>query len=185
MSGVRRFAVRLVAPPLALLLAALPATAQTRCATAEERTAFEIRALRTELMVAWLSCRALPGRDFLPQINGFLQRHRADLQRHDVAFTGHFQRIYGPQQGRVALDRYMTSLANDYSRQSMNNVNFCDEQVQLFQLVEAIDARDLVSFAGERARVNSQLVSPTACPSAPAPVRPVRPGAASARSAAP
>jgi len=185
MSGVRRFAIRLLAPPLAALLAALPAAAQTRCATAEERIAFEIRALRTELMVAWLSCRALPGRDFLPQINGFLQRHRADLQRHDVAFAGHFQRIYGPQQGRVALDRYMTSLANDYSRQSMGDANFCDEQVQLFQVVEAIDPRDLTSFAGERARVHSQLVSPAACASPPGPVRPTKPGAAAARTTTP
>ena len=113
MSRIRRRALRLLAPPLALLLAASPAAAQGRCATAEEHTAFEVRALRTELMVAWLSCRALPGRDFLPQFNGFLQRHRATLQRHDVAFTGHFQRIYGGQGRTAPMLTREYSLASD------------------------------------------------------------------------
>jgi len=162
MFGIRGRALRLLAAPLSLLLAISPAAAQGRCATAEERTAFEVRALRTELMVAWLSCRALPGRDFLPLLNGFLQRHRATLQRHDVAFMGHFARIYGGQ-GRTALDRYMTSLANEYSRVSMGAVSFCDDQAVLFERVAVVEPRELESFAAERAGIQTVFVPPSSC----------------------
>lgn len=170
MSGIRRRALRFVAPPLALLLAASPAAAQGRCATPEELTAFEVRALRTEMMVAWLSCRALPGRDFLPHLNGFLQRHRATLQRHDTAFTGHFTRLYGGQ-GKTALDRYMTSLANEYSRVSMGAISFCDDQAVLFERAAAVEARELERFAAERAGIQTVFVPPSRCaaPASPAP----------------
>jgi hypothetical protein len=61
----------------------------------------------------------------------------------------------------------------------MADVNFCDHQVGLFQLVEAIDTRDLASFAGERARLHPQFAAPPAqCRDAPA-TRAVRSGAAS------
>ncbi len=167
MPGIRRRVSRALALPLATLVAFAPAAAQTRCATPEERTAFEVRALRTELMVAWLSCRALPGRDFLGQMNGFLQRHRAGLQRLDVAFTGHFERHYGGQ-GRRQLDQYVTSLANDYSRVTMGAPNYCDDQIVVFQLVDAIDQRDLASFASERAALHPQFVPPSVCGTTPA-----------------
>jgi len=113
-------------------------------------------------MVAWLSCRAVPGRDFLPQINGFLDRHKSNLQRLDAAFVGHFNRHFGGQ-GRRQLDQYVTSLANDYSRATMGAPNYCNEQVAVFQLAEAIDPRDLASFAAERAALHPQFAPPSVC----------------------
>jgi hypothetical protein len=141
---------RLLSACIAVTLIAAPAVeAATRCATTQERTAIRVRAMQTELMVAALSCRAVPGRDFTAQYNTFIQRHGERLVNHGRVLQSYFQSRYG-EQSRKKLDAFITALANDASRRSMNSVTFCDESVQLFQEVMDIDRNGLETWSERR-----------------------------------
>lgn len=127
------------------------ATANTRCLTPVEKTAFEVRMLQTELMVATLTCRGVSNRDYAGQYAIFVNRHREGLKSHSTVFQGHFKRAYGGG-GQVQLDRYVTSLANDYSRSSMTGSGaFCDQQGPLFDRATTVQPQELPRFAAERA----------------------------------
>jgi hypothetical protein len=132
------------------MFAAPVAEAATRCATAKERTAMRVRVMQTELMVAALSCRAVPGRDFTGQYNAFVQRHGDRLVTHGRVLTSYFQTRYG-EGYRKKLDAFITALANDASRRSMNSATFCDESVQLFQEVGNVDRNGLETWSERRA----------------------------------
>jgi hypothetical protein len=139
----------------ATLLNASSAVANSRCLTPVERTAFEVRMLQTELMVATLTCRGVNNRDFAGQYATFVNRHREGLKSHSNVFQGHFKRSYGGG-GQVQLDRYVTSLANDYSRSSMTGAGaFCDQQGPLFDRATTVQPQELHRFASERAQNRS------------------------------
>lgn len=126
---------------------ALPvADATARCLTAKERTAVRVRSLQTDLMVAALSCRAVPGRDFTGSYNAFIQRHGDRLVSHSRVLQAYFNDRYGAN-SRKQLDAFITALANDASRRSMNSPTFCDESVQLFQDVMSLEKRDLETWS--------------------------------------
>jgi hypothetical protein len=142
---------RIFSACLAATLFATPiAEAATRCASAKERTAMRVRVMQTELMVAALSCRAVPGRDFTGQYNTFIQRHGEKLVNYGRVLKAYFQGRYGDDYARK-LDAFITALANDASRRSMNSATFCDESVQLFQEVMAVDRASLESWSERRA----------------------------------
>lgn len=127
------------------------AVAKTRCLTPVEKTAFEVRMLQTELMVATLTCRGVGNRDFSGQYATFVNRHRDGLKSQSTVFQGHFSRAYGSG-GQTQLDRYVTSLANEYSRASMTGAGaFCDQQGPLFERAATVPPQDLQRFAAERA----------------------------------
>ena len=139
---------------LAASLVAVPvAEAATKCATVKERTAMRVRVMQTELMVAALSCRAVPGRDFTGQYNAFVQRHGEKLVSNGRVLTSYFQTRYG-EGYRKKLAAFITALANDASRRSMNSATFCDESVQLFQEVGAVDRNGLETWSERRAAVH-------------------------------
>jgi hypothetical protein len=128
------------------------AVASARCLTPVEKTAFEVRMLQTELMVATLTCRGVNSRDFAGQYAIFVNRHREGLKSHSTVFQGHFKRAYGGA-GQTQLDRYVTSLANDYSRASMTGTGaFCDQQGDLFDRAATVQPQELQRFASERAQ---------------------------------
>lgn len=112
-----------------------------------------VRVMQTELMVAALSCRAVPGRDFTGQYNTFVQRHGEKLVTNGRVLQSYFQTRYG-EGYRKKLDAFITALANDASRRSMNSATFCDESVQLFQEVMAVDRNSLESWSERRAAVH-------------------------------
>jgi Ni/Co efflux regulator RcnB len=145
---------RILSACLAATLFATPiAEAATRCASAKERTAMRVRVMQTELMVAALSCRAVPGRDFTGQYNAFIQRHGEKLVSNGHVLKSYFQSRYGDDYNRK-LDAFITALANDASRRSMNSATFCDESVQLFQEVSGIDRGALETWSERRASVH-------------------------------
>jgi len=113
-----------------------------------------VRVMQTELMVAALSCRAVPGRDFTGQYNTFVQRHGDKLVTHGRVLQSYFHNRYG-EEFRKKLDSFITALANDASRRSMNSATFCDESVQLFQEVMAIDRNGLESWSERRASTHA------------------------------
>lgn len=109
-----------------------------------------VRVMQTELMVAALSCRAVPGRDFTGQYNAFVQRHGDKLVSHGRVLQSYFQSRYG-EQYRRKLDAFITALANDASRRSMNSATFCDESVQLFQELMTVERNALEAWSERRA----------------------------------
>lgn len=145
---------RILSVCLATYMAAIPAAeAAKRCASAQERTAIRVRVMQTELMVAALSCRAVPGRDFTGQYNAFVQRHGDKLVNHGRVLQSYFQTRYG-EGYRKKLDAFVTALANDASRRSMNSATFCDESVALFQEVMTVERSGLETWSERRAAVH-------------------------------
>jgi hypothetical protein len=138
---------RFVTTFLAASLFALPvADAAARCLNAKERTAVRVRTLQTDLMVAALSCRAVPGRDFTGHYNAFVQRHGDRLISHSRVLQDYFSARYGAN-SRKQLDAFITAMANDASRRSMNSPTFCDESVSLFQEVMRLEKRELETWS--------------------------------------
>ncbi len=145
----KRFVTAIVA---ASVLALPVADAAARCLTAKERTAVRVRTLQTDLMVAALSCRAVPGRDFTGHYNAFVQRHGDRLVSHSRVLQRYFSDRYGAN-SRKQLDAFITALANDASRRSMSSPTFCDESVQLFQEVMNLEKRDLETWSDRHSAV--------------------------------
>lgn len=131
------------------LIAAPLADAQARCLNARERNAVNVRIVQTELMVAALSCRAVPDRDFTNQYNAFVRKHGSGLVGNARILQAYFKARYGSE-GQRQLDAFITELANDTSRRSMNSPTFCNESVDLFQEAMGIDRRELEAWSTRR-----------------------------------
>lgn len=107
--------------------------------------------LQTELMVATLTCRGMSKHDFSRQYGSFVETHRAGLKSNSDVFQSHFKRSFGGG-GQTQMDRYVTGLANDYSRSSMMGSGaFCEQQGPLFDKASSIKPSELAQFAAERA----------------------------------
>ncbi|HEX6980942.1 MAG TPA: hypothetical protein VF342_16750 [Alphaproteobacteria bacterium] len=132
------------------LVAGPSSDAVARCLTDREQTAFRVRMLQTELMVAALSCRGVPGRDFTGQYNVFVKKHEDQLISHGRVLQSYFGARYGAD-ARRQLDAYITSLANEVSRRSMLSPTFCDESVSLFQEAVQLERKQLDSWSAQRA----------------------------------
>jgi hypothetical protein len=146
---------RVIAACLAASLVATPiGDAFARCVSTKERTAMRVRVMQTELMVAALSCRAVPGRDFTGHYNAFIKMHGERLVTHGQVLQSYFKTRYGAD-SRRQLDAFITALANDASRRSMNSTTFCDESVQLFREVDSLDRNGLESWSDRRAAPQS------------------------------
>lgn len=114
------------------------------CLRPEERTALDVRALRTYLMVSALNCRQ--GESY----NQFVRRFGTELGAAERAATAHFSRSYGGQ-GRSRLDAYNTNLANEHSEDAIRSGSFfCRDAEPLFQRALATPASDLARLAAER-----------------------------------
>jgi hypothetical protein len=124
-------------------------TAIAQCLKPKERTAVHVRMLQTELMVAALSCRAVPGRDFTAEYNSFVRKHGDRLVGHARVLQAYFSSTYGSE-SRRHLDAFITSLANDASRRSMSSPTFCDESVGLFHEALQVERSDLESWSAMR-----------------------------------
>lgn len=144
----RRRQLAAIAAAILVISHVTSAFADSRCLTPPEKTAFEVRMLQTELMVATLTCRGVPGRDFSKQYERFVNLHRDGLKRQSEVFQAHFKRRGGATQ----MDRYVTALANDYSQASMTGTGaFCDRQGTIFERAATVQPLDLGRFAAERA----------------------------------
>ncbi len=136
-------AVILAGVAAAALFATDAARAQGVPANVREQTAFDVRFLQTEFMVAALSC----GRpDYQNYYNTFVTRFGAPLKRHADVLKSHFVREYG-KQGANKLDSFATKLANEASLRSMQQVTFCQDTGLVMERVTALDAASLDSFS--------------------------------------
>ena len=114
------------------LVAALsvPAAAQQRCLQPAERTALHVKMMQSDLMVAALSCRDVPGFDYRGAYNTFMQRNGQAISRQISTLQGYFRATYGGQ-WQNQFDQFVAGIANEASRQSMGNVAFCSDSARV------------------------------------------------------
>jgi hypothetical protein len=150
-----------------LLTAAV--SVQANCLTTADRMAAQTRRLQTELMVAALSCRTVPGRDFTGHYNTFVKKHNEHLLGNSKVLQAYFKQTFGPQHNRQ-MDSFVTALANDSSNRSMTQPGYCDDAAKLFTEVLAVDRRELEKF--QATRFSADLPVNGACTSAASNERP-------------
>ncbi|HWK45824.1 MAG TPA: hypothetical protein VNT30_13975 [Stellaceae bacterium] len=126
-----------------------PLAADAACFTQPEWVAAHVRVLQTELMVAALECKEVPGRDFTPQYNAFIGKYGTSLRSNSELLKGHFSRSFGAGYSRE-MDLYITKIANDASQQSMLSVGYCDEAAGLFQNTLLLEPQDLERYSVDR-----------------------------------
>jgi hypothetical protein len=134
---------RVVSAVVALtMLTAQPVLAQQQCTSLSDQSAFEIQALRSELMVLATGCHDDDA------YNAFIRRYQADLQGNERAISAYFQHRYG-RMGQTEHDRFVTDLANAISRQGSDlGGDFCPRNGMIFHEVLALQsATELADFA--------------------------------------
>jgi len=134
---------RTVLAALGGLLIAGPVLANT-CLRPEERSALEVRALQSYLMVSALSCQR--GESY----NQFVRRFGNELGVAARATSGYFQRAHGGQ-GRTRFDSHNTNLANEHSEDGIRAGSFfCRDAESLFRQVLATPGPQLAEFSVQR-----------------------------------
>jgi hypothetical protein len=132
-----------------LSLALAGQAAAQSCLEAAEITSLHMEALRTELMVAALSCGT--ERDY----NAFVDRFRTPLVNGETTLADLFDRLYGPQAAADQRDGFTTGLANRVAvRQSTERQAFCLRADRLFAAAEQVTPQRLGPFAERYSRLD-------------------------------
>jgi hypothetical protein len=133
---------------------AVPSLALATCLRPAERTAFDIRALQSQLMVVALSCQQQD------DYNAFVTRFRTQLGDAHRNVTAYYQRASGRQAQRV-MDQSITNLANNQMQVGITQgSHFCRNQTPLFQqAMGATTAADLAAIT-QRAALPQPLFAP-------------------------
>ncbi len=130
------------------------------CVPAAAKHAFEVTALKSQLMVAALSCRQDS------QYNSFIERNRPQLVAHDKELMAWFRRTYGGQ-GVRRFDDFITSLANAQSQEGIRQgTSFCGNMTPFFTEISTVRSGDaMVALASSK-----EFGAPRGetCPAAPA-----------------
>lgn len=121
-----------------------PTPAEAGCARNEEAQAFDIRALKSSLMVAALSCGQ---QDYY---NTFIKRHESVISDGGNTIKAYFEKNYGGGADRE-LTRFVTTLANKAAKGSMqsDDVRYCQETAEMFGILLQIDPPELANVAGQ------------------------------------
>lgn len=142
------------------ILGAQPALAARQCSSMSDQSAFEVQALRSELVVLATGCHDDE------QYNAFIRRFQADLQANERTISAYFQHRYG-KMGQTEHDRFVTELANAMSRQGSDlGGDFCPRNGLIFNEVLALDSpSELADFAAGKDLVPSSVEICTVMPS--------------------
>lgn len=131
------------------------------CLQPAEKTAFDIRALQSQLMVVALTCGQQD------DYNTFVTRHQRELAAAFRNVASHFRRTAGAQHQRM-LDQYITNLANGQSQVGISRGSFfCREQGPLFQQATAASSPAELSQISVTREVPQAITTPP-CPERPA-----------------
>ncbi len=149
-------------------LALQPALAQPQCASPVDQSAFEVQALRSELMVLAMGCHDDD------RYNAFMRRYQPDLMSNEKAIDAYFKRAYG-RSAQTEHDRFVTDLANAISREGTRlGGDFCPRNGAVFTEVMALHSTsDLADYAAGKDLVPNTLNICTAAVQAHAPVHTV------------
>ncbi len=142
------------------LLSAQPVLAERQCASMADQAAFEVQALRSELVVLATGCHDDE------EYNAFIHRYQADLQANERTISAYFQHRYG-KAGQTEHDKFVTELANAMSRQGSDlGGDFCPRNGLIFNEVLALESpNELPDFAAGKNLVPASVEICTAMPS--------------------
>jgi hypothetical protein len=149
------------------LLVSQTAQAQLTCLPPQDRSAIEVAALRSELMVLATGCQADE------KYNAFVRKYQPDLMGNEKAVDEMFKRKYG-RRGQQEHDRFTTDLANVESSTGNHRYgsDFCAHNGMLFTEVMALrDGNELAAYAAGKDLVPESLEVCTEVAIAPAPER--------------
>jgi len=158
---------RVVSAVVALtVLSAQPVLAQRQCTSLSDQSAFEVQALRSELMVLATGCHDDD------RYNAFIRRFQSDLQSNERTINAYFQHRYG-RTAQKEHDRFVTDLANAISRQGSDlGGDFCPRNGMIFSEVLALQsATELADFAAGKDLVPTSVEICTPMASSAATVR--------------
>jgi hypothetical protein len=129
------------------------------CARPVEKSAFDVAALKSQLMVTALACNAQD------KYNTFIAKYRADLMKAEKGLNSYFGRAFG-RRARQQHDEYITSLANAQSEAGTKlGVAYCQQKLIMFEQVLTVSGGlNLPTIATTQAVV--QPVSLIECPAA-------------------
>ncbi|MBV8093661.1 MAG: hypothetical protein JOY71_03310 [Acetobacteraceae bacterium] len=137
--------------------------AQHRCASPADQQAFELTALRSELMVIAVNCHEDE------QYNEFMRRYQPYLATTQHELDTYFKRQYG-RRAQQEEDAYITSLANAQATEALKQgSDFCSRNLSLFKEAKMLPTEhDLAEYAAGKDVVPGSF---GACePAAPTPV---------------
>src|SRR3954447_6221762 len=146
------------------LLSAQPVLAERQCASLADQSAFELQALRSELMVLAMGCHEDD------RYNAFIRRYQPDLQANERMISSYFKNRYG-RAGQTEHDRFVTELANAMSRQGSDlGGDFCPRNGMIFNEVLALrSSGELQDYAAGKNLVPATIEICTVMPSSAAP----------------
>lgn len=139
------------------------AFAQARCPSASDQAAFEVGALKSQMIVLAESCT-----DADKSYNAFIERYRPELTSQDRVVNAWFKKVYGKAAQRE-YDSYITNLINSQSQNGLKQgTTFCPRTRILFSEAMALpSATVLAQYAAGKDLVPSDLGS---CVAPPAPL---------------
>jgi hypothetical protein len=140
------------------------------CARPAEIAAFSVAALKSDLMVAAVSCQADE------KYNGFVTRNRPSLLAQEKLVETYFSRN-DKRHWQQERDNYITQLANAQSQRAMVlGSQFCERTLGQFdELLAMSKPEDLPGFAEGKTQSVPQAMKFSECP--PPPPAPVKPAA--------
>jgi hypothetical protein len=122
---------------------AVPAEAAQSCASVTDQSAYEVLALRTEMVVLATKC----SRD-VEYNNYFVKRFQPVLQANYREVAAYFRRIYGGA-GQGRMDTFATELVNVMSQQAnTQGAEFCARASLIINEMNALRSQDeLTAYA--------------------------------------
>ncbi len=163
LNATQRRGRRLLAGVLAASLIAGPASA--RCAADQDQAAFDVNALKTELMLMAVSSECRRETDY----NAFINRFRQQLIEADGRVVAWYRAHFGT--GRtlnLKIESFVTELANQRSRAAQRvGGDYCARSSLLFTEISALPSgSDLAAYAAGKNMMPADL---PACETPPAP----------------
>lgn len=154
---------------LATGLLIAPLAHAKECSSQAEQTAFDLEALKSELMVLATSCQGSDG-----AYNAFINRYKPELGANEQAFSSYFKRSFG-RSGQREQDAYVTNLANAQSQTGLHQgTDFCPRTSAIFHEVMSLrDGKDLPDYAAGKDLIPNELGSCAAEPTPTAHARTV------------
>ena len=150
---MRRLASHLAVGLLALGAMTAHADAGMQCLSPAQRAAFDVQALRSQLMVLATGCGTDDHR-----YNAFIERYRPALLANEHAISAWFKHRYG-RHGQQEHDQFVTELANaQSSRATQLGSEFCPRDGLIFEEVMALQsASQLSPFAAGQALLPASM----------------------------
>jgi hypothetical protein len=124
------------------MLTAQPVLAERQCPSIADQSAFEVQALRSELVVLATGCHEDD------RYNAFIRKYQGDLQANERLMKAYFHERYG-RAAQTEHDRFVTELANAMSRRGSDlGGDFCPRNGLIFNEVMALESpAQLADFA--------------------------------------